>query len=505
MIPREVQILGHPLRRGSRTLLSGHRFLSTHTSGKPPSFAPRVQINIKSIIEDPDLQAENCISRNYNDLAQYPEKIRAICDISKELSNQTIGLRKEINTIQKQLPNLAERKPSASDSHEEVQEERRTNLIEKARSIRDQLDAFEERRATLREQIQSLAVQLPNLISTETPRGDEPKVLERLASAHGQGVIDSADSNRNHIDIGNDLDLLDFANAGAVSGWGWYFLKNEAALLEHALVSYAIHVARKHGFSVVSPPSMTYAHIAAACGFQPRDKSGEQQIYSIEQPEQVEDTSEKPERVLSGTAEIPLAGMKANHVFKPKDLPLLVVGSSRCYRAEAGARGARTKGLYRVHEFTKVEMFAWTAPDMSLSAFEKMIAVQKEILTSLGLTGRLLEMPTADLGASAFRKQDIEALFPSRFNANIDNGWGEVTSTSMCTDYQSRRLATRVQNSNGPGTQYVHTVNGTAVAIPRILAALLEYGYEKREDVVQIRVPEVLWPWMDGIHCIRRD
>jgi seryl-tRNA synthetase len=305
------------------------------------------------------------------------------------------------------------------------------------------------------------------------------------------------------------LSLLDFSSASTTSGWGFYYLINEGALLEQALTQYALAVAIRHGWRAVSPPSLVYSHIADACGFQPRDQNDERQIWKIAQ---LEKDKERPTRSLAATAEIPLAGFYAGEAIPDSRLPMKLVGSSRCYRAEAGARGVDTKGLYRVHEFTKVEMFAWTdAPDPgtvdlhspdwtrhSTAVFDEMVAIQTEILTSLGLPCRVLEMPSTDLGASAYRKIDIEALFPSRMNR--EGGWGEVTSASICTDYQSRRLDTRIKDKSGKRNRFPHTVNGTAVAVPRVLAAILEHGWRETEGVVV--VPEVLSPYMGGTKVI---
>ncbi|KAH8730747.1 hypothetical protein GQ44DRAFT_699792 [Phaeosphaeriaceae sp. PMI808] len=280
-------------------------------------------------------------------------------------------------------------------------------------------------------------------------------------------------------------------------------------MLEQALVQYALSVARKRGWKAVAPPSLVYSHIASACGFQPRDQNGEQQIYAIEQPEK---DKSKPQLALAGTAEIPLAGMKANQTLDESQLPMKTVGVSRCYRAEAGARGADTKGLYRVHEFTKVEMFAWALPDNvgedhftssstanSEAIFEEMLGIQQEILESLGLHCRILEMPTTDLGASATRKRDIEAFFPSR--REKDEGWGEVTSTSMCTDYQARRLHTRTRIKGK--LEFPHTLNGTALAVPRVLAAILENHWNV--ETGSVTIPQVLQPFMGGQEQISRE
>ncbi|KAK4458673.1 class II aaRS and biotin synthetase [Cladorrhinum samala] len=342
--------------------------------------------------------------------------------------------------------------------------------------------------------MERLALAIPNLTSEQTPRGAEPAVLSYINDHPEPEPAVSDRVWRSHVHVGSELGLFDFAAAASSSGWGWYFLLDEAAQLEQALVSFALATATRAGWRQVSPPSVVYSHIASACGFQPRDTNGEPtQIYGIRQSS--EDLARgKPELVLAGTAEIPLAGMKADTVLDESDMPMKRVAVSRCYRAEAGARGSETKGLYRVHEFTKVEMFAWTAPDQDSTEeiFDEMVDLQTEVLGSLGLHCRILEMPTADLGASATRKVDIEAFFPSRRERN--DGWGEVTSASICTDYQTRRLATRLKA--GGRLVYPWTVNGTALAVPRVLAAILENGWDEREKSVAI--PEVLRPWMDG-------
>ncbi|KAL8691601.1 MAG: hypothetical protein Q9224_004138, partial [Gallowayella concinna] len=382
-------------------------------------------------------------------------------------------------------------KKNASQTGTTLQE--RDELLLEAKSLKGTLDNISSKETELDNEIQHLAADLPNLTTKGTPIGKEPRLLGYIN--HRPSVSPLAD----HVSIGNDLDLIDFAGASTVSGWGWYFLKNEGALLEQALVQYAISVATRHGFSVLTPPSIVYSHIASACGFQPRDQGGEQQSYTIAQKD---GEFGKPEMTLAGTAEIPFAGIKANTTMNESDLPLQVVGPSRCYRAEAGARGLETKGLYRVHEFTKVEMFAWTTKWDSDAAFDSMLTVQKEILQSLGLYCRILEMPSTDLGASAVRKIDMEAFFPSR--RAKDDGFGEVTSASICTDYQTRRLNTRLKLTS-PGqakTEFPFTVNGTALAVPRVLAAILENRWNEEGEYVE--VPEVLQHWMHGIKTIKK-
>jgi len=213
-----------------------------------------------------------------------------------------------------------------------------------------------------------------------------------------------------------------------------------------------------------------------ACGFKPRDQNNEQQVYLLDGG-----------LCLTGTAEIPLAGWAAHTTFSK--LPIRKVGVSRSYRAEAGARGADTKGLYRVHEFTKVELFAWTTTfEESKKMHQEILALQTEILTELGLCCRVLNMPAYDLGAPAYQKYDIEAWMPGRGN------WGEVTSASNCLDYQSRRLHTKYSLPDG-SSQYAMTLNGTAVAVPRVIIAILENNYDK--NLNRVEIPHVLRPGMD--------
>lgn len=384
----------------------------------------------------------------------------------------------------------------------------REGIISEAKALKTELSAIEAQETQLLEEIEGLAQDMPNLSSTYTPVGTEPQVVGYINKHPESTLAKSEQARKSHVDIGQELGILDFSGSAQTSGWGWYFLVGDGAMLEQALVQYALGVARSKGWKAVAPPSLVYSHVASACGFQPRDQNGEQQIYAIEQSEK---DKLKPQLALAGTAEIPLAGMKANQTLEDSELPLKTVGVSRCYRAEAGARGADTKGLYRVHEFTKVEMFAWTPPDntgddhfttpttsSSEVIFEEMLSIQKEILEALGLHCRILEMPTTDLGASATRKLDIEAFFPSR--QDKDAGWGEVTSTSMCTDYQSRRLQTRMRVKGGK-LEFPHTLNGTALAVPRVLAAILENHWNEGGRTVTI--PQVLQPFMGGQKLIQ--
>ncbi|KAG6003602.1 hypothetical protein E4U54_000659 [Claviceps lovelessii] len=486
--PRPQRPLHHPLTR------------RTFSANKRPSVAPKPIIDIKAIRQNPELYERTCTQRNYAPQAQHPAKIIQLHLHWQHLQKQGRSLRERANLLRKFLANPAT--SSGDDDMTRIRAMSREQVQEEARQVKAQLAGIEEGEAAAAAEMEALALEMPNLTSEATPLGDEPRLLSYINEAPVFDKAHESPSWRSHVHIGSELGLLDFAGAATASGWGWYYLLGEAAQLEQALVQYALAVATRHGWTQVSPPTLVYSHIGAACGFQPRDQHGEQQVYTVARSA-ADAARGVPELCLSGTSEIALAGMKANTTLDAEHLPLRRVAVSRCYRAEAGARGADTKGLYRVHEFTKVEMFAWTAPDprAAEALFDEMLDIQTEILQSLGLHCRVLEMPATDLGASAARKVDMEAWFPSR-QQNHNRGWGEVTSASLCTDYQTRRLATRTRALPDGHMTFPWTCNGTALAVPRVIAALLETGWD--EETATVAVPQVLRPWMDGKDTIGR-
>ncbi|KAK1774808.1 hypothetical protein QBC45DRAFT_445724 [Copromyces sp. CBS 386.78] len=486
------------------SLHNSSRFLQQEQSSAAsrPSIAPKPVVDIKHIRQNPDLYAQNCIERNYHQQAAYPHRINDLHAQWQAKQREARSLRERSNILRRQLIDPGSIRDETDTIAAGTQLLTRDELIAEARKLKALLSTIEAEETRILSEIEVLALSIPNLTSAESPRGPEPQVLS-LINEHPEPVPSASDRVwRSHVHIGNELGLLDFASAGTTSGWGWYFLLDEAAQLEQALIGYALDLAVRSGWRQVSPPSIVYSHMASACGFQPRDQNGETQIYSLSQSP--DDAARgKPELSLAGTSEIPLAGMHANKTLLcPGDMsecsPLKYVAVSRCYRAEAGSRGLETKGLYRVHEFTKVELFGWTYPSLAAASevFNEIVDLQTDLLSSLGLHCRVLEMPTHDLGASAARKIDIEAFFPSRRERN--DGWGEVTSASICTDYQARRLATRLKGEDGKMIEggYPFTVNGTAMAVPRVVAALLENGWD--EETMTVSIPEVLRGWMGG-------
>ncbi|KAI0484623.1 seryl-tRNA synthetase [Xylariaceae sp. FL0804] len=467
-----------------------------------PVYAPKINIDIRHIRENPELHAQNALERNYKAHVAYPARINTLASqMSKNnQSLQALGTRSNILQAQMAGPDL--------DSPQ------REGLRREARDLKPQIAALEAENRRMQDEMTPLALAMPNLTSSSTPRGDEPRLLSTFNNppappAEEDAAAGGGERWPHHADIGVELGLLDLAGAATTSGRGWYFLDGEGARLERALVAYALDVVlRRPGWAETAVPSIVHGHVAAACGFQPRDQHDEQQTYGLQTDA---DDDGGGGLCLAATAEIPLAGKHANTKFEPGEMPHRRVAASRCYRREAGAAGAATRGLYRVHEFTKVEMFAWTAPLEAMAAhvFDDVVAAQTEILRGLGLPCRVLEMPAADLGASAARKVDIEAYFPGR------GRWGELTSASLCTDYQTRRLNTRLRYA--PGTtgghrttrrgrdaQFVYpwTVNGTALAVPRVIAALLENGWDPVDRSVAI--PACLRPWMGGKDRIRK-
>lgn len=385
---------------------------------------------------------------------------------------------------------------AAQDKDGKAKEE----AMAEATNIKKEITALEVTLATLEQRLLELALAIPNDTHPDAPLGPEEAAV--TVSTHGPQPI-PADPQRDHVTICKKLGLLDQESGATISGASWVYLTNEAALLEMALTNYALSIAVKHGYTPVMPPDVVRADIAARCGFQPRDDQASQ-IYDVSTS-----SSTSQDLILAGTAEIPLAGMFANKIISSTSLPRKVVGLGHAFRAEAGARGADTRGLYRVHQFSKVELFAVTDADSSDAMMAEMACVQTDILKGLGLSLRVLDMPTEELGASAYRKTDIEGWMPGR------GKWGELSSLSNCTDYQSRRLHIRYRpeaSATSPlpagALPFAHTLNGTAAAIPRLIVALLENGvvFDDAGEPAGLALPDVLRPfWLGGAPNTRID
>ena len=358
-----------------------------------------------------------------------------------------------------------------------MEQSEREPLIARGKVIKEEIASLEEKLSAVEGEYTSLLRAVPNMTHPDVPVGGEDDARE----IEVVGEVPSFDFEvRDHLALGEMHDLIDFESAASVTGSSFYYLKNEAALLELALVNYAMSIIVRHGYAPHLTPDLARPDILDSIGFNPRGE--ESQVYNID----------GHDLCLIGTAEITLGGMLADKILGRDELPLRMGGFSHCFRTEAGAHGRESRGLYRVHQFSKVEMFAFATPEQSEELHEEMLAIEKEIYSGLNIPFRVVDIATGDLGAPAYRKYDIEAWMPSR------EAYGEVTSTSNCTDYQARRLNVRYRDEeNRPN--FVHTLNGTAVAVPRAIIAILENNQNEDGSVT---IPEALRPFMGGLEKI---
>jgi seryl-tRNA synthetase len=351
--------------------------------------------------------------------------------------------------------------------------EREAHVAE-GRRLKDAVAAREAALADAERRLHEAAANLPNFIHPEVPDGGEDDARE--LRRHGEPTRFDFQP-LDHLQLGERLDLFDFESGTQVAGPKFYYLKNEAVLLELALVRLAIDAIRADGFTLYATPDLAKPAIVDALGYNPRGE--ETQIYSIA----------NADLCLVGTAEITLGGLFADRVLDEAELPQKLGGLSHCFRTEAGSYGRESKGLYRVHQFTKVEMFAVTRPEDSEALHAEMLAIEERYFQALEIPYRVLDIAAGDLGAPAYRKFDIEAWMVGRGESG---GWGEVTSASNCTDYQARRLGARFRRAGAKRTEPVHMLNGTAVAVSRALVALLE-NHQRADGSVAI--PKALQPY----------
>ena len=296
---------------------------------------------------------------------------------------------------------------------------------------------------------------------------------------------------KDHVELAELNDLIDFDRATKVSGAKFYYLKNAAARLEFGLIQYALDVAERHGFTPFSTPDLAKREVLEGLGFNPRGDST--QVYNIE----------GTDLSLVGTAEITMGGYHKDEVLTEAELPKKYVAVSHCFRTEAGSYSKFSKGIFRVHQFTKIKMFQYVLPANSETAHQEILAVEREIFEGLKIPFRVVDHCTADLGGPAIRTFDLEAWMPGKPNedgtmpARQQGGgdWAEITSTSNCTDYQARGLNIKYKKADGT-KEYVHMLNGTAIAIGRAIIAILENFQTKTGTVI---IPEVLRPYLGGL------
>jgi seryl-tRNA synthetase len=350
------------------------------------------------------------------------------------------------------------------------------------RRLKEAVARLEETLRDAREALDAKLDPIPNFIHPDVPEGGEEDFRE--LSRHGEPKRFDFEP-RDHLALCEQLDLVDFERAAAVAGQKWYYLKNEAVLLELALQRFALDKVMAAGFVPYATPDVARTEVVHAMGFNPR--GAETNIYSLA----------GQDLCLVGTAEIPLGGLLLDAIVEEDALPIRVAGISHCFRVEAGAYGRESRGLYRVHQFTKTEMFVFSKPEESDAMHAEILAIEESIFRDLEVPYRVIDVASGDLGAPAYRKFDIEAWMPGRSEGG---SFGEITSASNCTDYQARRLRARFRRKGGKKTEFLHTLNGTAISNARAIMLLLEIHQQKDGSV---RIPRALQPYV-GLDVIAR-
>ena len=377
----------------------------------------------------------------------------------------------------------AARNVNAQKMKGKMDNDARQALIAEGREIKDRIAEVEAELEVMDKDFNAIVRQIPNYAHPKAPVGKEDKDNTAIKYVGKPPVFGFKPLD--HVQLGEKLDLIDFEKGTKVSGPKFYYLKNEAVLLQMALENYAMNIVTKHGFTPFITPDVAKEEILEGIGFNPR--GAESNIYTVE----------GTGTALVGTAEITLGGYYSGETLEKSALPIKMTGLSHCFRREAGAAGQFSKGLYRVHQFSKLEMFIICLPEESDAFHDELLSIEEEIFSGLGLAYRVVDTCTGDLGAPAYRKFDIEAWMPGRGEAGE---YGEVTSTSNCTDYQSRNLNVRYKDDDGK-SKFVHMLNGTAVALSRAVVAVLE-NYQREDG--SIAIPEALVPYMGGRTEIRR-
>jgi len=407
---------------------------------------------------DPKIIRENPEKVKKNFVERYGEKNVGIVDEWLKIDAERLLVQQEIDNLNRDKNQLADLGKDPTKI-----EEVRT----KARELKEKVETQNAKLENLTAKTTELIAQIPNFHFADVPVGKDDSENVTLREVGEKTKFDF--EVKDHLTIGTKLGILDFESGSKVSGSQFYYLKGDGVRLEFALIQFAIDFFTQKGFELVMTPDMAKSKYYLGTGYAPR--GDEAQTYEIKD----EDLG------LIATAEVTMAGMHSDEVLDLKT-PLKYAAVSHCFRKEAGAYGKYSKGLYRVHQFTKFEMFVYCKPEESEKIHEELLACEEEIATQLGIPYRVLFMCTGDLGGMAAKKYDLEAWLPGR------NDYGEITSTSNCTDYQARNLNIKFRNAEGK-LDYAHMLNGTAVVMSRFPIAIIE-NYQQADGTVKI--PEVL-------------
>ncbi|MDD2785759.1 MAG: serine--tRNA ligase [Patescibacteria group bacterium] len=412
-------------------------------------------LDIKFVRENPDLVQKNCDVRNVK--ASVAELIK--------VDQEYLALLREIEMLREGRNKVAASTQGAED---------RAVMVEKGKAIKITLSEKEKALETVELERRGLMMRLPNMTHPDAPEGLDDSQNKEIKK---WGEVAKLSKPLNHVELGEKLDILDFERGAKVAGAKFYFWKGKGALLEQAITRFVLDYLVKNGFTPLITPDLAKDEILLGTGYQPR--GSETQIYSIE----------NTDLSLVGTAEIPIGGYHKDEVLDKTQLPLKYVGLSHCFRTEAGAYGRESYGLYRVHQFAKVEMFVFCTPEQSEAMHLELLKHEENIFQALEIPYRVVDICSGDLGGPAYRKYDLEAWMWGRNDGKGD--WGEVTSASNCTDFQARRLNIKTRDEDG-SLQHVHTLNGTGSALSRTPIALMEN--HQQEDGT-IKIPKALIPY----------
>ena len=420
-------------------------------------------LDIKFIRENTERVKQNTLDKGYKNV-----------DI-----NRVIELDQERKTLGQEIDSLRSRRNEIANSMKITKSKPSSELIAEGKELKEKISALEDQYRHIDQDFMTILKSIPNILQDDVPIGEEGE--DEVVKEWGKDITEkrfgsSMIGAEDHLDFANRKDWVDFERGTKVAGTKFYFLKGELALLENAIYQFALNKLLAKGFKFMTVPHMVNGNVATGTGFAPR-ASEQSDEYFIEN----QDLS------LIATAEMSLTGYHADEILNEDDLPLFYAGYSPCYRKEAGTYGKHTRGLFRVHQFNKLEMYAFTLPEQSKDAHERILAVEEEIYQELGIPYRIINIASGDLGAPASKKYDIEYWSP------VDGKYREITSCSNCTDYQARNLNIRVRRKNGD-IEVLHTLNGTAVSLARCLVAFIE-NFQDGDDLL---VPEVLKPYMGG-------
>ena len=381
------------------------------------------------------------------------DEILALDDQRKVLLQQVEALRKERNDNTAKMKNG---KPS-------------DELIAKGKEIKEKLSTLEADLSNFEKELNTKLKTVPNVIFDDVPLGDESASVE--VKKWGECKTTGVD----HLDYAISRDWVDFERGAKVAGAKFYYVKGGLALLENALIQFGIKKIVEHGFTLMDVPDLVNSRVLEGTGFAPRSSEQSDEYYI-----------EGEDLALIATAEMSITGYHMDEIIDEEKLPLFYAGLSACFRKEAGAYGKHTRGLFRVHQFNKLEMYAFCTPEQSKEIHEKLRGIEEEIWQEIGIPYHVINIAAGDLGAPAAKKYDIEYWSP------VDQKYREITSCSNCTDFQARGLNIRVRRKDGT-VEVLHTLNGTAISLARTMVAVLE---NFAEEGGKLRVPEVLQPYL---------